>query len=153
MKRQDKYPDTTTFHFYNANPKNRITGDCVCRAVCTVLQQDYNTTLRELCEIQCKTGYDFTSVEGITAYMKTKGWVRCKQPRKRDNTKYTGDQFCRELSRYDCSIGEDFDFSFEITRVLINIGGHHTVAVVDQQIWDQWNSTDGCVGTMWVKPL
>lgn len=38
MKRQEKYPETRTFHFHNANPKNRITGDCVTRALCTALE-------------------------------------------------------------------------------------------------------------------
>lgn len=29
MTRQEKYPNTDTFTYYNANPKNRITGDCM----------------------------------------------------------------------------------------------------------------------------
>ena len=34
MKRQDKYPETETFHFHNANPKGRLlAADCVARAV------------------------------------------------------------------------------------------------------------------------
>ena len=35
MKRQDKYQDTDYFKFYNANPKNRLAGDCVIRAIAT----------------------------------------------------------------------------------------------------------------------
>lgn len=42
MKRQDKFPDTTTFHYHNANPHNRITGDCVTRAETVVLEIPYN---------------------------------------------------------------------------------------------------------------
>ena len=37
MKREDKFKDTATFHYYNANPKNRITGDCAFRAISTAL--------------------------------------------------------------------------------------------------------------------
>lgn len=56
MKRQEKYPETSTFHYYNANPKNRITTDCVIRAITTALEQDYNKTVMEMAEMQCKTG-------------------------------------------------------------------------------------------------
>ena len=39
MRRQDKYPDTEVFHYFNANPKNRITTDCVVRAICLATQK------------------------------------------------------------------------------------------------------------------
>lgn len=50
MTRKEKYPDTTTFHYYNANPHNRLGGDCAIRAVCTALNQPWDTTLREMTE-------------------------------------------------------------------------------------------------------
>ena len=38
-----KIPENTpSFTYYNANPKNRKTDDCVVRALCTALKQDYN---------------------------------------------------------------------------------------------------------------
>lgn len=61
--RQQKYPDTDTFHYYNANPKNRITGGCAFRAISTALNQDYNQTVMEMAELMCKTGYAQTGID------------------------------------------------------------------------------------------
>ena len=58
MRREDKYPDTSTFKYYNANPKNRITTDCVVRAICTALMIPYNQVVMEMAKLQCDTGYD-----------------------------------------------------------------------------------------------
>ncbi len=153
-KRAKKYPDTDYFHFYNANPKGKMTTDCVIRAITTVLNQPYEQTLREMIEITLKTGYMLNENKGMEAYMKSKGWIKCKQPRKDDGTKYTGREFCRTLTHPIYS--GDLDFAnggFEITRILANIGGHHTVAIVDGQIWDTWNSADGSIGIVWVKTV
>ena len=145
MKRQDKYPETETFHFHNANPKGRITGDCVTRALCTALEIPYNQCVMEQAEVQCKTGYDNATAQGIEHYLKTKGWVKKNQPRKPDGTKYTGKEWCRYLQEdYAWVLGKE-------TRIVANIGGHHTVAIVDGKVWDIWDSTDGCIGNYWVK--
>lgn len=141
MKREQKYPDTSTFHFYNANPKNRFTTDCVVRALSTGLQLPYNQVVMELAEMQCKTGYNARDVKTIDLYLKSKGWVKCKQPRKYDNTKYTGREFCNHIQQYTMDYPE---------RLIANIGGHHIVAIVDGRVWDTWNSTDGCIGNYWM---
>ena len=97
MKRQDKYPETSTFHYYNANPKNRITGDCWARAICTALEIPYEQVVMEMAEMQCKTGYDASELIG--RYLKSKGWKKQSQPRKDDNTKYTVEEFCWQLQK------------------------------------------------------
>ena len=151
-KRQRKYPDTDYFHFHNANPKGKMTEDCVVRAITTALNQPYEQTLRELAEMTIKTGYMLNGNKGIDAYMKSKGWTKCKQPKKDDGTKYTGKEFCRTLVHPIYS--EELNLtnrSFEINRIIANIGGHHTVAIMSGQIWDTWNSADGSIGIVWVK--
>lgn len=137
MKRQDKYPDTSFFHYYNANPKNRQTTDCVIRAICTALELPYNSVVTEMAELQCKTGYDISSDEGIDKYLKGKGWIKHTQPRKADNTKYTGKEFC--------------SFADINKNYIANIGSHHIVAIVKSKIHDTWDSTDGCIGNYWTK--
>lgn len=133
--REQKYPDTKTFKFYNANPKNRITGDCTFRAICTALGQTWEQTVMEMAELSCKTGYALNDTKGIAKYMELKGWTKMKQPRKSDNTKYTGKEFCKV---------------FKGTCVA-NIGGHHVVCIKDGKVHDIWDSTDGCIGNYWVK--
>ena len=152
-KRARKYPDTDYFHFHNANPKGKMTEDCAVRAITTVLKQPYEQTLRELAEVTIKTGYMLNGNKGIDAYMKSKGWVKCKQPKKPDGTKYTGQEFCRTLMHPIYS--EELDIckeGFEINNILANIGGHHIVAIMSGQIWDTWNSANGSIGIVWVKP-
>jgi hypothetical protein len=137
MKRQDKYPETSTFHYHNANPKNRITTDCVIRAISTATKIPYTQVVMEMAEMQCKTGYDDGDAKLYDKYLQSKGWVKHKQPRKLDNTKYTGEEFCKKARRYE--------------NYIANIGGHHVVAIVNAKVWDIWDSTDGCIGNYWTK--
>ena len=137
MKRQDKYPETSTFHYYNANPKNRITGDCRIRAISVACEVPYNQVVMDLAKIQCETGYDQCCNQGIDILLKQYGWVKHKQPRKDDNTKYTGKEFCERARTYE--------------NYIANIGGHHIVAIVKGKVWDIWDSTGGCIGNYWTK--
>ena len=99
MKRTEKYPETTTFHYYNANPKNRITGDCTFRAICTALGQTWEETVVEMAMLSCETGYAVNDTKGVEKYMEKKGWIKHKQPRKPDGKKYTGAEFCKMLQQ------------------------------------------------------
>ena len=119
MKRKDKYPETASFIYHNQNPKNKITADCVIRAVSLALDQDYNETIKEMCNLMIKTGYAYNDDKGIDAYLKEKHWIKNKQLRHEDNTKYTGDQFATWLSL-------NFPRG-EIGNVFCNIGSHHVV--------------------------
>ena len=147
MKRQDKYPETSTFHYYNANPKNRITGDCWARAICTALEIPYEQVVMEMAEMQCETGYDSSSL--IDRYLKSKGWKKQQQPRKDDNTKYTGEEFCQQFQYVPWLFtGKENNYK---ARIVANIGTHHVVAIVEGKVWDIWDSTDGCIGNYWTK--
>lgn len=145
MTRQQKYPDTPYFHYHNQNPRNRITTDCVIRAISTATEIPYNQVVMEMAELQCKTGYDDGDPKLYDLYLKEQGFKKQKQPRKADNTKYTGAEFCKELqSDYGYVIGKDI-------RIVAHIGGGHVVAIIDGKVWDTWDSTDGCIGNYWVK--
>lgn len=145
MNRQQKYPDTTTFHYHNQNPKNRITTDCVIRAISTATEIPYNQVVMELAKLQCETGYDDGDSKLYDKYLQSKGWIKKHQPRKLENTKYTGKEFCREV--YEGTTWGEGDY----TRIVAHIGGNHVVAIIDGKVWDIWNSTDGCIGNYWVK--
>ena len=153
MNRQTKYPDTDTFHYFNANPKNRITGDCAFRAISTALEQDYNTTVMEMAEMMCKTGYALNDKKGEEKYLASKGWMKHKQPRKNDGTKYTGKEWCEYLSINDSS--------GKTGAIIATIGGHHIVCIrpteygdgtnCKYKVWDTWNSTGYCIGNYYTK--
>lgn len=140
-----KYPDTETFHYHNQNPKNRITGDCVFRAISLATGISYNKVVYDAADMQCRTGYDPTCSKGIDILLKEYGWVKQKQPRKSDNTKYTGREFCNFLN----------DIKYKDSPLICNIGGGHTVTIRKYdnkfKIFDIWNSSDGCIGNYWTK--
>ena len=142
MKREDKYPNTSVFTYYNANPKNKITTDCVIRAISTATNKPYNEVVMEIAELQCKTGIDMDSKQGIEKYLATLGWIKHKQPRKYDNTKYTGKEFCKYVQEHPF---------IPFRYIIANIGGHHIVAIIDGKILDTWNSSDGSIGNYWTK--
>ena len=138
MKLSEKYPNTPVFQYFNANPKKRITTDCVERAVCTGLDIPYNQVVMEMAETHCQTGYDPGSNEGINLYLKTKGWVKHNQPKKENGKKYTGKEFCKNIAEPG-------------KRYIANIGGNHIVAIVNCKVYDIWDSTDCCIGIYWAK--
>ena len=146
MTRQQKYPDTKTFHFYNANPKERYTGDCRIRGLATATGIDYNIIIMMLAVIQIETGYDQCAHQGISILMENLGWTKHKQPRKKTGRKYTGVEFCRVQQS-----GKSKDGIVISNRIFCNIGGHHEVAVIDGKVWDTWDSTEGCIGNYWTK--
>ena len=145
-----KIPSNTTyFEYYNANPKNKKTTDCVIRAICTALDQTYEQTLRDLTELQIKTGYDMSENKCYGKYLESKGWKKHKQPKKDDNTKYTGKEFCHALNSEALALGK---------KVIAHIGGHHIVCVKETsglrgtfKVHDIWDSTGGCIGNYWTK--
>ena len=137
MKRQDKYPETTTFHYHNANPKNKFTGDCVIRALCTAMEKPYEEVYKELVEYSLESGYVFNDPKNYGKYLEAKGWIKHKQPRKSDNTKYTGKEFCDRARIYE--------------NYIAHIGGKHIVAIVRGKVWDVWDSTGGSIGNYWTK--
>ncbi len=142
--RMEKYPDTNTFHYFNANPKNWITGDCTFRAIATAFEKPWNDIVMDMAQLSIKTGYAINDVKGIEKFLNQNGWIKQKQPRKLDNTKYTGAEFCNEI--------QNGKFQFlKNERIIAKIGGHHIVAIVDGQIWDIWNSTGKCIGNWWIK--
>ena len=154
MTRREKYPETKTFSYYNANPHNRLTTDCVARAICTATNNYYNVVVGELAKMQQATGYAANSAEGYGRYLEIVcGFKKQKQPRKQDGTKYTGSEFCTWLSVNDPD--------GKIGKIVANIGGGHVVCIAPTnsgdgincryKVLDTWDSTDGSIGNWWRK--
>ena len=153
MNRERKYPDTQFYHFYNANPRNRITGDCSIRAISTATGIPYKEVVMGMAKLQCETGYDASELIG--RYLKSQGWIKNKQPKHHDGTKFTGEEFCE---RIQCGIrdggkkGEVDEEGVKLSyEIIANIGSHHIVAIMNGQVWDIWNSSRDCVGNYWTK--
>ena len=152
MTRQQKYPDTKSFHYYNANPKNKITGDCLYRAIATATGLEWNEVVRELAEVAIKTGYSPGSKECMNKFLEANGWKKHKQPKNGDNTKLTGIEFCEYCKNWsDPYLEENIS-----GPVIATIGSHHITTFVqigngNYKCYDIWNCTSGKVGNYWYK--
>ena len=150
MTRAEKYKDTRSFHLHNQNPKGLLTTDCVIRAISLATGIPYNEVVMDLARLQCETGRDDGDARLYGAYLESKGWVKHKQPRKADNKKYNGKEFCKHLT-------ETLNPSYG--GIIAHIGGHHIVAIMPVstgtktrfKVHDTWNSTNGCIGNYWTK--
>lgn len=149
MKR--KIPqDTPYFTYANANPKNKKTGDCVIRALAIAMNKSWDDVLTDLYKYAMKYKQMLNDDILYKKYLKDQGWVMLKQPRKIDNTKYTGFEFCRELQEGTSFNYDDISVD-EYDNIIAHIGGHHIIAIIDGKIHDTWNSSNGCIGNIWVK--
>lgn len=143
--------DTSSFKFYNANPKNNRSSDCVLRSIVTATGKTWDEVLDDLVILAHKYKVMVDEPKCYEKYLESLGFVKMKQPRKSDNTKYTGAEFCNWLS-VNYTNGE---------KIVAHIGGHHIVAIVPTyegdgindryKILDTWNSSNGCIGKYWIK--
>lgn len=136
--------ETSTFHFHNENPKGKRTGDCTLRAIATATGKDWDEVLDGVCEIAHKLKLMPDDDKCYGRYLESLGWVKNKQPRKWDNTKYTGAEWCEWLNENDN----------RNERIIAHIGGHHIVCIAKDdkfKVFDTWNSTGGCIGVYWTK--
>lgn len=149
MKR--KIPENTNyFKYYNANPKNNVTCDCVIRAICTAMNKPYDDVLTELFEYSKRQSLMMDDKKLYANYLKDKGWVKLKQLRKWDNKKYTGKELCDELHEgLEIHTVEGYDIN-ENTNIICHIGAHHLTCIINGYVNDTWNSSFGCVGTLWI---
>ena len=157
--REERFPSTSTFTYYNANPKNRITGDCVFRAIATATGKTWEQVVREMAEVSLKTGYAINDKKGIEKYLESIGWTKHRQPRKDDGRKYTGNEFCKAIQEYvywdndwdnakGLNIGDGIIIS---DKIIANIGGGHLTCIIDGITNDIWDCNDGCIGNYWTK--
>lgn len=109
----------------NINPQNKQVGDCVIRAISTVLNQDWERTYIELA-IQGFMMSDMPSSDSVwNEYLKNKGLTRRIVPDTCPNC-YTVRQFADDHPK---------------GRYLVFVG-QHVVAVIDGDYIDTWDSGD-----------
>lgn len=123
----------------NVNPKGRKTGDCSTRALVGTLGITYNEALKLQFKWTLKKYYDPTSKQTMELVLKEFGYVKMKQPRKPDGSKYLVGELDQILTREQRENG-----------VLVTIANHHT-CIVGDEVLDIWDCRDKCVGNYYVK--
>ena len=123
----------------NVNPKGRKTGDCSTRALVGTLGISYDEALKLQTEISLKIYYDPTSKQVMEKVLEKFGYVKRRQPRKGDNTKYKVSEMDKILSKKEMEEG-----------VLVTVANHHT-CITKGHIQDIWDCGDKSVGNYYVK--
>lgn len=143
--RRRKIPSNTNYYtYYNANPSEQVSADCVIRAVSVVESEDWYSTLMDMTIVLAESDDVFCSDSGLKTYMQRRGHTIHKQVRKYDNTKLTGIEFCKYL--------EENGYQ---NPVLAKIGAHHVTSFVRTEegykVYDTWNCSWEKVGIWWSK--
>ena len=123
----------------NVNPKNRKTGDCSTRALVGTLGISYEEALKLQIEVSLKTYYDPTSKQVIEKVLEKFGYVKMKQPKHNDGSKYLVKELDKILTKKQLNEG-----------VLVTVANHHT-CITNGAIQDIWNCGNKCVGNYYIK--
>ena len=116
------------YKYYNPNPKNKKTSDCVIRAICRISGMDWESAYLALSTVVLSE-YEMPSSNYIwETYLKSLGYRKTLLP----NT-------CPECYRVR-------DFAADNPRgFFVACTGSHVVAVVDGTYYDAWDSGDEVV--------
>lgn len=125
------------YKFTNTNPKGKITGDCVVRALSLALDQSWIETAQDLFEEMKKTGFMLDDPRVYEKILKKAGWIRKKQPKKSNNTKYT----VRELAEI---------LKLNKVNAIIKIPKHLTY-FDGNTLLDIWDCSAKYVGVYYIK--
>ena len=122
---------------YNNNPKNKITNDCVIRAIALGTNRNWKDIYMELTELGIDKGLMINDKKNWKMYLRRLGYEQQKTPKKENNKRYTIQEFCKELAE-------------EQKIYIISIRKHLTV-VKDKNLYDTWNCSSKCMGNYLIK--
>lgn len=128
--------DTKYFHYYNANSHNHKVGDCVIRAICTILGNTWEESYDDLTKLGRKYGRMPNDRNIIDKYLSSMGYVKQKEPR---------DIFNKKIRMCDF-LAENPNFT-----AVVNLGNSHVAAVKNGKVWDIWNSSEEIIHTYYTK--
>lgn len=145
--------NTACFTYFNANPKDKRSSDCVLRAISLASGKSWDEVLDDLVILSHKYKEMPNDKKCYGKYLESLGFEMQKQPRQYDNTKYTGKEFCNLLNGLYINSVTGATVSCDIVA---KIGGHHLVAIrLDEdnkyKIFDIWDSTGGSIGNYWIR--
>lgn len=119
---------------YNANPKGKKTTDCVVRALTKATGKDYKEVYLELVDLSLQTGYFINEKRLEDKFLENNGFVKMKQPKKWDNTKYLAGEIDKLASG----------------TIIIRVA-HHLTCVKDNVLYDIWDCRKKCISNYYIK--
>lgn len=124
------------FKNINNNFKNKKTSDCVIRALSGASGKDYKQVAQELFDIYMKTGYMMNDKHCYEKWLESNGFVKMKQPRKYDNSKYL--------------VGE-IDRLIRLNENAVISCANHLTCVYNDELVDIWDCRKKTIGNYYVK--
>ena len=133
-KQSEDNDNISMFINYNPNPVGRKVGDCAVRAISKALKLDWETAYMNMVIAGLDMG-DMPSSDSVWgAVLRENGFYRQSIP----NT-------CPE-----CYTADDFSKDHPIGTFVLGFGGH-VATVVDGDLYDSWNSSDGVPVYFWYR--
>ena len=123
------------FSFYNCNPAEVVTDDCVIRAISTGEEVSWEQTLREMTEYAIKYGFMMHTANLYSIYLKDKGWIKHDQL----FTKSGKEIKVRDLAKKIKG------------KVIVDVGGFHISYIKDGLTMDIWDCTEFPAREYWTK--
>ena len=118
--------------YYNPNPAGKIVGDCVVRALCKILDKDWETIYAGIV-LEGFRLFDMPSSNYVWgSFLRSNGFVRLDLPETCPDC-YTLQNFC-----------DDYPNGSYIVAT-----GTHVCAVVDGDVYDSWDSSNETVVYFW----
>lgn len=129
----------------NINPRSRKCGDCVIRAIAFATGESWEMTLENLCAIGLKIKTPPNDKSAYEKYLSQRGFIKCKQPRKADGSKFL-------ISQIDELINKTYFDGKPIEAVVISCANHLTV-VTDNTCFDTWDCRGKTICNYYVKTV
>lgn len=122
----------------NVNPKNKKTTDCVIRALTEATGKPYFEVLDELVTLVKKTGWFMNEKRLEDKFLEQNGFVKMKQPKKFDNTKY-------QIGEIDRVVG-----NIKSKTVIVRCA-HHLTCVKEGTLVDIWDCRYKTINNYYIK--
>lgn len=122
------------FISYNKNPADNYTGDCVIRAISTIMNKDWDEVWLDIMVLAFKAKDMMSSNRIWQDYLHQNGYVRYNLPDKCPNC-YTIKNFAEDFPQGSFLLGT----------------GTHVVAVMDGKYYDTWDSGNESPIYYWKK--
>lgn len=134
IQKQYGLDDNSLFRYYNCNPYNVHTDDCVIRAITAGTGKSWEEVVSDLTQYMLQYGHMMNTPEIYGVYLKDKGWICQKTPKKRGGGEMTIGEFVKKFAGH----------------AIAHVDNNHVTYIADGKVWDLWDPSEHLIGEYWV---